>query len=165
MQIALSYANTLFLQCLSKARRLVAQWRLRWRVERKLWKIHWQIHGLHIHWLKIKHKTTNSDICRAFSQFWLHLYIIFRCSWHRIKILVCGGRRRTEAGSPVFDLNTLHSKSGVVQFAIYSIGKVAFELDSLLLMIFSSKKPPAFSIKDRGSSSRLFFLCTPYPSS
>lgn len=74
------------------------------------------------------------------------------------------GGRRTAAGTPVFDLNTLHSNSGVVQFAIYLIGKVAFELDSLLLMIFSSKKPSAFSIKDIGSSSRLF-LCISNPSS
>lgn len=172
--VSLSYSNSysLFLLCLSKARRLVAQWRLlsRWQVERRWWKIHWQIHCLHTHKLKIKQKNINSNICQAFSQFWLHLYIIFRCTWHRIKILVCGvrreeGRRRTEAGTPVFDLNMLHLKSGVVQSVIYSTGKVAFELDSLLLMIFSSKKTPAFSIKDIGSTSRLLFLCTPNPSS
>lgn len=76
-----------------------------------------------------------------------------------------GRRRRTEAESPVFDLNMLDSKSGVVQSATYLIGKVAFELGSLLLMIFSSKKTPAFSIKYIGLNSRLLFLCTPNPSS
>lgn len=162
--VSLGYANnySLFLLCLSKARRLVAQRRLllRWQVERKWWKIHWQIHSLQTHRWKIKQTNTNSNICRVFIQFWLYLYIIFRCSWHQIKILVCV-ERRTEAGSSVFDLNTLHSKPGVM----HSIGKVAFELDSLLLMIISSKKTPAFSTKDIGSSSRLLFLGTPNPSS
>lgn len=63
----------------------------------------------------------------------------------------------------MFDLNTLHSKSGVVQSAIYLIRKVAFELDSLLLMIFSSKKTPVFSIEDIGSSSGYYFYALLIP--
>lgn len=97
--VSLSYVNSYshFPLCLSKARRLMVQWMLllRQRVERKQCKIHWQIHCCtHTGWKK----QIDSNICRAFGQFRLQLHVIVRCSWHRIKVLVYGVRRKGEGG-------------------------------------------------------------------
>lgn len=98
--VSLSYASSysLFLLCLSKARRLMVQWMLllRQRVRENNAKfIGKSIACTHTDWKKQK---INSDICRAFSQLWFQLHVIFRCSWDRIKVLVCGVRREGGGG-------------------------------------------------------------------